>query len=242
MKLQNQLNKEENARLIIDYFHRIMMHHALWFAEVQHQMGKEKAMLIMNEVYKISYDIQMKRLGKILGFEMVEGVPAPMLNMTEEAILDLREGVAINWLANDGVWFQAIESKYGMNDAKRCNDSCWAQFSPFEAWSIKRMLQLPDDCGLEGLKQALQYRLYASVNIQSIHNETPDSFMFRMDDCRVQAARKRKGMEFYPCKSAGVVEYSSFAETIDPRIKTECVACPPDGLEREWFCGWRFYI
>lgn len=242
MKLQDQLSKEENARLIIDYFHRIMMHHALWFAEVQHQLGKEKAMEVMNEVYKTSYDIQMKRLGKILGFEMAEGVPKPMLEIPAESLLSLREGVAINWLANDGVWFQAVENKYGMNDAKRCNDSCWAQFSPFEAWSIKRMLQLPDNCGLEGLKQALQYRLYASVNKQSIHDETENSFMFRMDDCRVQTARRRKDLPAYPCKSAGVVEYSSFAETIDPRIKTECVACPPDDLEREWFCGWRFFV
>ena len=53
-----------------------------------------------------------------------------------------------------------------------------------------------------------------------------------MNDCRVQAARKRKGLADYPCKSGGLVEYRSFAETIDPRIRTSCIACPPDDHPR----------
>ena len=69
--------------------------------------------------------------------------------------------------------------------------------------------------GLEGLKQALEYRFYTFVNKQSISEETETSFIFRMNDCRVQSARKRKGLDDYPCKSAGIVEYTTFAETID---------------------------
>jgi len=56
----------------------------------------------------------------------------------------------------------------------------------------KRILNLPEQAGLEGLKQALQFRLYAFINKQSITDETPDSFVFRMNDCRVQSARKEK--------------------------------------------------
>ena len=75
---------------------------------------------------------------------MDEEVPTPMLNMSQQQLEDLQKSVAINWLANDGVWFQTVEFSLGMNDAKRCNDSAWAQFSPFEAWSIKQMLDLPE--------------------------------------------------------------------------------------------------
>ena len=66
--------------------------------------------------------------------------------------------------------------------------------------------------------------------------------MFRMDDCRVQSARKRKNLPDYPCKSGGLVEYASFAETIDPRIRTECVGCPPDAHPAEWYCAWKFSL
>jgi len=129
-----------------------------------------------------------------------------------------------------------------MNDAKRCNDSCWAHFSPFEAWSIKKYLDLPQNPGLEGLKKALGFRLYARINTQSFIDEGPDSFVFQMNQCRVQYARKRKGLDDYPCKSGGMVEYTYFARSIDPRIKTECIGCPPDDHPDEWYCAWRFKI
>jgi len=92
------------------------------------------------------------------------------------------------------------------------------------------------------LKAALHFRIYAGINVQSIIDESPQSIIFQMNDCRVQSARKKKGMEDYPCKSAGVVEYRTFASTIDPRIVTECVGCPPDAHPDEWFCAWRFKL
>lgn len=236
------LSKQEKSKIILDFFHRTMMHHAFWFAEVQHQMGREKAYKALDAAWQKSFAIQMRRLGKVLGYEMEDGIPQPLLDLPDEKLDYLLEGSAINWLANDGVWFQAVEFEYGMNDAKRCNDSSWAHFSPFEAWSIKRILGLPEQAGLEGLKKAFQFRLYAFVNKQSIVEETENSFVFRMNECRVQVARKRKGLDDYPCKSGGLVEYTTFAEAIDSRIKTECIACPPDKHPEEYYCAWKFSI
>ncbi len=236
------LTKRESAQLILDFFHRTMMHHALWFAEVQHQMGTEKAFAVLNEAWKRSSSIQMKRIAKTLGFEMEDDIPKPLLDLPDEKLEELRNAMAVNWLANDGVWFQSVEFKYGMNDAKRCNDSCWAHFSPFEAWSIKRLLNLPEKPGIKGLKKALEFRLYNFVNKQSFTDETENSIVFRMNECRVQVARKRKGLTDYPCKSGGLVEYTTFAEAIDPRIKTEVIACPPDPHPEEYFCAWKFFI
>jgi len=236
------MTSRQTAALIIDYFHRTAIHHAMWYAEVQHQLGPEKALHILENAYTLSYEVQMKRLSKILGFDMNEGIPQPLLNKTESELQTLKENVAANWLANDGIWFQAVENELGMSDAKRCNDSCWAQFSPFEAWSVKRMLSLGESSGLEGLKRALQYRLYAAINTQEIVEETPDSFIFRMIDCRVQSARKRKGLDDYPCSSAGIVEYRTFAQSIDSRIQTQCLACPPDAHPDAWYCAWKFSI
>lgn len=236
------MNKKETARLILDFMHRAMMHHAMWYGEIQHQLGREKALDILTSVCDRSFDIQMKRLSKSLGFDMKEDVPAPLLNMSDQELVTLKESIAANWLANDGVWFQAVEFTRGMTDAKRCNDSCWAQFSPFEAWSVKRFLNLPENSGLEGLKKAMEYRLYAAINEQSITDVTSNSFIFSMNTCRVQAARKRKGLDDYPCKSGGMVEFTTFAETIDPEIKTECIGCPPDEHPDEWYCSWKFTI
>ena len=236
------LNREDTARLVMDMFHRIVVHYALWFTEVRHQMGMEKALDTLKIASDRSIGIQMKRLSKILGFEIKDGIPLSLLNMPKESLIELLHTVGVNWLANDGVWFQAVEFESGMNDAKRCNDSCWAHFSPFEAWSIKKYLDLPQNPGLEGLKKALGFRLYARINTQSFIDEGTDSFVFQMNECRVQYARKRKGLDDYPCKSGGMVEYTYFARSIDPRIKTECIGCPPDDHPDEWYCAWRFKI
>ena len=237
-----ELSREEKARLAMDMMHRTFVHHIFWFKEVEHQMGFEKALEIMDAVYDKSLGIQLNRMGKTFGFELFDGIPEPLLNMPQEKLESLIEVMGLNWLAVDGIWFQAVEEKHGMLDAKRCNDSCWAWFSPFEAWSIKRLLKLGENPGIEGLKKALQLRLYAKINIQSIIEEGPNCIVLQMNKCRVQSSRKSKKMDDYPCKSAGLVEYTNFARGIDARIKTECIGCPPDTHPEEWFCAWRFTI
>jgi hypothetical protein len=238
----SELDHRETARFVVDLFHRLILHHGLWFAEVKHQMGMEQALPVLSQVAEKSFAIQMKHLAELLGFSMVDGVPSFLLEMEPAALLALKERIAKNWLVNDGIWFQALEGSRGMNEAKRCNDSCWAQFSPVEAQSIRRFLGLGDNPGLQGLKRALGFRVYECINSQSIVEETPTSFVFQMNRCRVQDARKRKGLQDYPCKSGGLVEYSYFARAIDRRINTECLGCPPDSHPEEWYCAWKFSL
>lgn len=236
------LNKKEKVQLIFDFFQRTMVHYGMWYHEVHNEFGNERAAEIMEEAWQKSFSIQMKRLSKVLGFELEDGLPAALVNLEEEQLDALREAVAVNWLANDGVWFQAVEFSEGMVPAKKCNDAAWSHFSPYEALRIKKILNLPEKAGIAGLKKAMAYRLYGTVNTQSFANETETSIDFYMNECRVQAARKRKGLQDYPCKSGGIIEYTTFAQTIDSRLKTRVIGCPPDKHPDHWYCGWHFYI
>jgi len=150
---------------------------------------------------------------------------------------------AKNWLAHDGLWFQAVERSHGMEQAIKFDTEAWAQFTVIEAKRIMALHNIKPNSGLDGLKEALKYRLYAVLNIQEVRNETATGFDFVMVDCRVQSARRRKEMDLFPCKSVGLVEYAGFARTIDPRITTECICCPPDPQAGdEYYCGWHFSI
>ena len=122
------------------------------------------------------------------------------------------------------------------------NDACGARFSPLEAVRAKALLGLPEAGGREALACALAQRLYAAINERVVFVDRDGSLILQMMKCRVQAARQRKGLPDYPSKSGGVVEYTSFARTIDPRIGRECIACPPDPHPAEWFCAWRFRL
>jgi len=237
------IDKERLIEWTIDGFRRIFVHYGIWFNEAVHQLGLHKALEMEDAVGRKCLAIDMKRLGEVLGFDVDDaGIPAILKRLSRQELLELLRALGINWLANDGVWFQEIEQGEELFTAKRCNDTCWTRFSPYEAYRIKRLCNLPEGGGLPALKQALSYRMYSRINEQSVEETNDHTLIFKMLDCRVQSARKRRGLVDYPCKSAGVVEYATFAKTIDKRIITECIACPPDEHPDEWFCAWRFTI
>lgn len=251
----DDLSRGEIEELCVDFVHRLHVHDAMWQRQVEKRLGRENMCGILSEVRPRSHEIQIGRLARIVGEEEARRskhesgilewrnlLPSRLEDLSDAKVRELLEGIAANWLAQDGVWFQGVEFSQGMAAAKECNDACWAEFSPFEAWMVRKLIGLGPRPGLEGLRAALGMRLYAAVNRQSFHDEGENAFVFRMDDCRVQAARKRKGLDDYPCKSGGTVEYTTFAGAIDDRIRTECVSCPPDDHPDEWFCAWRFSI
>src|SRR5660397_70582 len=72
--------------------------------------------------------------------------------------------------------------------------------------------------------------------------QSSDRVVFRMEECRVQLARGRRGLPDFPCKSVALVEYEGFAKTVDPRIRTRCIVCPPDEHPEEYWCAWEFSL
>ena len=147
---------------------------------------------------------------------------------------------AKNWLAIDGTWFLAVEKKFGMETAIEMDENSWKKFTVVEANRIKKEFDL--EPGIEGLKKALGLRVYATLNKDAIEVISENKIIYKMKNCRVQAARERKGLPHFPCKSVGIIEYTGFAATIDPKIKTICIAAPPDDLERDYHCAWEFTL
>ncbi len=169
--------------------------------------------------------------------------PRPGLdNMTKDELIKLVKVHAKNWLAHDGCWFLAAEEKYGMDIAIELDAKSWERFTVVEANRIMQSFGIEKGGGLDALEKALGYRLYTTVNVQRSERPSPDKLIYTMEKCRVQSARRRKGLDDFPCKSVGIVEYSGFASAIDPRIKTKCLHCPPDSLREDMYCQWEFTV
>jgi hypothetical protein len=118
----------------------------------------------------------------------------------------------------------------------------WEKFTVLEAKRIMKRLAIREGSGIPALLQALKFRLYAHVNVQEITKVSDTRCVFRMKSCRVQEARRRQGLADFPCKSVGIIEYSGFAKTIDPRIETKCLLCPPDAHPDDTWCVWEFTL
>ncbi len=165
-----------------------------------------------------------------------------LLALPKEQLIGMLEDAAKNWLAHDGLWFQAIERECGMETAIRADARAWAEFTSIEARRIMERHGIAPGGGLEALQRALGCRLYAYLNVQEAIRTGERTLVFRMNDCRVQSARKRKGLPDFPCRPVGEVEYANFARAIDPRIRTRCLACPPDPHPAEFYCAWEFTL
>lgn len=162
--------------------------------------------------------------------------------LSREDLIKIIEMQAKSWLAHDGCWFLAAEEKYGMDTAIELDIKSWERFTVAEARRIMKTFDIAGGGGLDALEKALKYRLYATVNLQEIERPSPDTLVFTMKKCRVQTARRRKDLPDFPCKPVGIVEYSGFASTIDPRIRTRCVHCPPDERRDDLYCRWEFTL
>jgi hypothetical protein len=165
-----------------------------------------------------------------------------LMSLTKDKLIELLEDQAKNWLAHDGLWFQAVEKQYGMEKAIELDTEAWIRFTQIEAKRIMRRFDIQPRGGIPALKKALQFRLYARINEQSLTDIDQNTLRFEMNDCRVQSARNRKGLEDFPCKSVGIAEYAYFAYTIDDRIRTRIICCPPDPHPEEYFCAWQFTL
>ena len=161
--------------------------------------------------------------------------------LSKDELIRLMELQAKNWLALDGVWFQSVERKCGMDEAMYHDGEAWRRYTVVEARRIKEFLDLPEKPGLDGLAKALALRAYASINDYELVR-TENTLVLRNVDCRVQTARKRKNMPYHPCKPVGILEYEGFARAIDERISCRCLSCFPDVTDETTACAWEFTI
>ncbi len=162
-------------------------------------------------------------------------------DLSKEDLIKLATMYAKNWLAHDGSWFLALEQEDGIEKAIDIDKKSWERFTVIEAKRIMKEFGVDKGSGLEGLEKALSLRLYARLNKDRVEWKD-NKLIYTMVSCRVQSARERKGLPLFPCKQVGIIEYTGFANTVDPRIHTRCIAAPPDELERDYHCAWEFSI
>jgi len=171
-----------------------------------------------------------------------EDAAALLRSLDKEDLVQIIVDDAKNWLAHDGLWFQAVEGAHGMDAALAADRAAWERFTVIEAKRIMDRLGMKPGGGIPALLECLEHRMYARLNTQEATEVSDTRAVFVMRDCRVQTARKRKGLAAFPCKSVGLVEYAEFARAVDPLIRTRCIACPPDHRPEDLWCAWEFTV
>ncbi|MEW6276162.1 MAG: DUF6125 family protein [Bacillota bacterium] len=184
----------------------------------------------------------MRRNDRVGVFQLKLESQKLLASLSKEELIAMVLDFAKRWLAHDGLWFQTIEEKHGLDEAVAVDAAAWGKFAAVEARRIMDLHGISPNGGLAALKKALRLRQYSFLTEQEIIDEAPERFIFRMNTCRVQITRKRKGLADFPCKPVGIAEFTSFAQAIDPRINVRCLTCPPDEHPENYFCVWEFRL
>ena len=170
----------------------------------------------------------------------LESVPPAFRSLDRAGLFTALDVFAKNWLAHDGSWFLAVEERSGMDVAMELDAAAWRLFAAAEARRIMEAYRVPKNGGLDSLVRALSFRAYSFVNPSRIER-SGNVLRFFMTSCRVQETRRRKGLPDFPCRPVGQVEFETFARTVDSRIATKCVHCPPDA-DANGHCAWEFTL
>ena len=169
-----------------------------------------------------------------------ESVPPTFRSLDRAGLFTALDVFAKNWLAHDGSWFLAVEERSGMDAAMELDAAAWRLFAAAEARRIMEAYAIPKNGSLDSLARALSFRAYSFVNPSRIERNG-NVLRFFMTSCRVQETRRRKGLPDFPCRPVGQVEFETFARTVDHRIATTCVHCPPDA-DANGHCAWEFTL
>ena len=78
----------------------------------------------------------------------------PFEQCSREELEGMLTDFAKNWLAHDGLWFQAVERQADMEIAIKLDTEAWERFTLIEARRIMKRHNIKEGSGLEGLKKA----------------------------------------------------------------------------------------
>ncbi|MFC1920938.1 DUF6125 family protein [Chloroflexota bacterium] len=142
----------------------------------------------------------------------------------------------------DGVWFLAVEDKYGFDVAFEMNQAVWRRISPIVG---KRLLKNMDMDGKPPLRAVMEL-IFADpmihVHKPEVVTLTDSNAVLRFIECPIQVARIRDGKGVYNGVPGCSTPFEAYSELIDPRIKAKCNACAPNPENPEYWCEWELNL
>jgi hypothetical protein len=154
----------------------------------------------------------------------------------------LREVCSRTFYTIDGLWFLAVEDKYGFETAFEMNQAVWRRASPIIGRRLLKNLDTEGKPPIQMLLKLLHADPLMHVHKPEVVEQTGNKAVFRCTECPTQVARIRDGKGVYNGVPGCSLLFESYAEIIDPRIKVTCNACAPDPDNPEYWCEWVFEL
>ncbi len=167
-----------------------------------------------------------------------------MLDFDHSAISDddLREVAARTYYTIDGLWFLAVEEKYGFDAAFELNQVVWKKAGPIIGKRLLKNLNTKGKPSLQALTELLFADPLIHVHRPEVIELTDLKVVFRFIECPIQVARIRDGKGVYNGIPGCTLLLQAYAKLVDPRITTRCNVCAPNPDSPEYWCEWVYEI
>jgi len=165
-------------------------------------------------------------------YELLRSLPKPKL-------IELLLIQARNMFRVDGLYFLAIEEKFGAEKAIEIDEHCWRTMGAIEAREIKKLLG-KSRFAIADVMEALRFTGWSLDQRDKEIQVDDEKGIFRVVHCRTQLTRMRKGLSEFACKRVRHGYLEAFASELSPEIEVICKMCPPDRHSENSWCEWEF--
>ncbi len=166
---------------------------------------------------------------------------AELEKLPKETLVKLVQMYTKNWMTVDGLWFQGVEEKYGLDAAVELDLRMWHREAIIEARRIKEALNIVEN-DMFAILKVIDNMSWAQVYTFELEEVAPDRAIIYYPHCPPQEARARQGRGEFPCRPTGVPVFESTAKLINPTAKVECIFCPPGPHPPDCWCKWQLTI
>jgi hypothetical protein len=142
----------------------------------------------------------------------------------------------------DGLYFLGIEKKFGTEAATEIDSGVWQVMAQIEAKGLQRMFQVSENPDVKTIIELLRKSSWALDQPFKTIEVSDKQATLSVDKCRTQEARLSKGLDEFPCKQVRFGYLKNFAQSLNPKVKVNCMICPPDAHPKDLWCKWEFRI
>ena len=142
----------------------------------------------------------------------------------------------------DGLYFLGIEKKFGIEAATEIDAEVWESMAAIEAKSLQRMFKVEENPDITKIIELLRKSSWALDQPFKTIEIGDRQATLSIDRCRTQEARLGKSLCGFPCKKVRFGYLKNFAKTLNPKVKVNCLICPPDKYPSDSWCRWEFVL
>jgi len=155
---------------------------------------------------------------------------------------DYKEVCARTMYTIDGLWFLAVEEKFGFEAAFEMNQKVWERCSVIHGRRLAKSLNTRGKKPLDVFFALLSADPIWSVHRSEVISRTDSKVVIRCPDCPIQVARIRDGRGVYNGKPGCSLYLKGLASAVDPCIEVTCLSCAPNPENPEYWCEWEFKL